>query len=164
MGTTAHAANERGGNHNQEARRAGSDTPISPRPWKTRLPGAQRDGQPGPVGARRVLVTGVGRRRGIGFAIARRLLADGAAVYAHSWTAHDAAQPHGADPAGIDGVLRALGAPNPRLAHAESDLARPDTPSALLSAAVDRFGRLDTLVCNHARSSAGGPVRAVSVS
>lgn len=108
------------------------------------------------MGARRVLVTGVSRRRGIGFAVARRLLADGAAVCAHSWTAHDAGQPHGADPAGIDGVLRALGAPNPRLAHAESDLARPDTPSALVSAAVDRFGRLDTLVCNHARSSAGG--------
>jgi 3-oxoacyl-[acyl-carrier protein] reductase len=108
------------------------------------------------VGARRVLVTGVSRRPGIGFAITRRLLADGASVFAHSWTAHDAAQPHRADPTGIGGVLRALGAPDPRLAHAESDLARPETPAALVSAAVDRFGGLDTLVCNHARSSAGG--------
>jgi 3-oxoacyl-[acyl-carrier protein] reductase len=105
---------------------------------------------------RRALVTGVSRRRGIGFAIAARLLADGARVFAQSWTAHDAGQPWGADPAGIDGVLDALGGPGERLAHAECDLARPEAPAELVAAAAGALGGLDTLVVNHARSSVGG--------
>ena len=74
---------------------------------------------------RRALVTGVSRRRGIGFAIAARLLADGARVFAQSWTAHDAGQPWGADPAGIGGVLDAPGGPGAALAHTERDLRVP---------------------------------------
>lgn len=57
--------------------------------------------------SRAALVTGVSRRRGIGFAIARRLLADGARVFIHSWAPYDATEPWGADPAGIAGVLGA---------------------------------------------------------
>ena len=44
------------------------------------------------------VVTGVSRQAGIGFAVARRLLADGASVLCHSWSRHDAEQPWGADP------------------------------------------------------------------
>src|SRR5690349_9750449 len=43
------------------------------------------------------LVTGVSRRAGIGFAIARRLLGDGCSVFAQDWTPHDATQQWGAD-------------------------------------------------------------------
>lgn len=42
------------------------------------------------------LVTEASRRAGIGYAIARRLLDDGAQVMLHSWTPHDAARPWGA--------------------------------------------------------------------
>ncbi|HWN35200.1 MAG TPA: SDR family oxidoreductase [Pseudonocardia sp.] len=104
---------------------------------------------------RRALVTGVSRRRGIGFAIAARLLADGASVFAQSWLAHDAGQPWGADPAGIDGVLDALGGPGERLRHAEYDLALPEAPAELVAEAATALGGLDTLVVNHARSSVG---------
>jgi 3-oxoacyl-[acyl-carrier protein] reductase len=102
---------------------------------------------------RRALVTGVSRRRGIGFAIAARLLADGASVFAQSWTAHDAGQPWGADPAGSHGVLEALGGPGERLAHAEYDLARSEAAGELVAEAAGALGGLDTLVVNHARSS-----------
>jgi 3-oxoacyl-[acyl-carrier protein] reductase len=104
---------------------------------------------------RRALVTGVSRRRGIGFAIARRLLADGAGVFVQSWTAHDAGQPWGADPAGVAGLLAALGGEGERLAHAEYDLERPEAPGELVAEAARRFGGLDTLIVNHARSSLG---------
>ncbi|MBO0848783.1 MAG: SDR family oxidoreductase [Pseudonocardia sp.] len=104
---------------------------------------------------RRALVTGVSRRRGIGYAITRRLLADGASVFAQSWTPHDAGQPWGADPAGIDGMLATLGGEGERLAHAEYDLARPEAPAELVGEAARRLGGLDTLVVNHARSSLG---------
>ena len=100
------------------------------------------------------LVTGVSRRRGIGFAVARRLLADGARVVIHSWTAHDAEQPWGADPDGVAAVLEQLGGVGPRLAHVEADLADPAAPAGVVAHAVQTFGAIDILVANHARSSA----------
>ena len=100
------------------------------------------------------VVTGVSRRVGIGFAIAQRLLADGARVVVHSWSAHDAVQTR-ADPGGIDAVLSALGG-NARLRHFEADLADPHAPRRLIDYALAEFGAVDVLVANHARSSEGG--------
>ncbi|MHA6782911.1 SDR family oxidoreductase [Pseudonocardia saturnea] len=102
--------------------------------------------------SRTALVTGVSRRQGIGFALARRLLDDGHRVFAQSWSPYDATEPWGADPDGIDGVLGLLGGEGDRLAHRAVDLADPAAPAALVAAAVERFGALDTLVVNHARS------------
>ncbi|MDQ3762478.1 MAG: SDR family oxidoreductase [Actinomycetota bacterium] len=104
---------------------------------------------------RTALVTGVSRRQGIGFAIARRLLTDGARVFAQSWSLYDATEPWGADPGGIEAVLTELGGEGPRLAHAEVDLADPAAPARLVAGAVERLGPLDTLVLNHARSQLG---------
>src|SRR2546426_12027768 len=100
---------------------------------------------------RAALVTGVSRRNGIGFAIARRLIDLGASVFVQSWTPHDRAQPHGPDPAGIDGVLATLGPAG----HVEADFAHPDAPAAVVEAAFGALGRLDVLVVNHARSGDG---------
>lgn len=102
------------------------------------------------------LVTGVSRRRGIGFAIARRLLReDDTRVFAHSFAPYDASEAWGADPEGVEGVLAALGGENDRLAHQKADLADPDAPHRLVDAAVERFGSLDAIVINHARSQLG---------
>jgi 3-oxoacyl-[acyl-carrier protein] reductase len=98
------------------------------------------------------LVTGVSRRAGIGFAIAQRLLAQGVSVFLHSFAPHDAAQPWGADPDGGEGVAAALGSPD-RVGHRELDLADPVSSAALVAATVARFGAIDILVANHARSS-----------
>jgi 3-oxoacyl-[acyl-carrier protein] reductase len=99
------------------------------------------------------VVTGVSRRAGIGFAIARRLLADGAGVLIHSWSAHDAEQAHGADRGGADAVIEALGGSGPRLRHMEADLADPEAPARVIDAAIEAFGAVDVVVANHARSS-----------
>ena len=102
------------------------------------------------------IVTGVSRRQGIGFAVARRLLADGHQVLVHSWAPHDAEQPWGADAGGIDGMLDELGGIGDRLAHVEADLAEPSAPAAVVAAAAERFGAVDVLVANHAHNSSMG--------
>lgn len=101
------------------------------------------------------VVTGVSRRGGIGFAVAHRLLQEGARVLIQSWAAHDAAQDHGAEPGGVDAVIAVLGGLGDRLAHIEADFASPDAPRQVIDLAHERFDAVDVLVVNHARSAAG---------
>ena len=106
-----------------------------------------------PLADRVCLVTGASRRGAIGAAIVRRLVSQGAAVLLHSWVPHDAAQPWGADEGGVAALLDELRSAGSDVDHVSVDLADPDAPGALVAAAVARFGRLDALVINHARSS-----------
>jgi 3-oxoacyl-[acyl-carrier protein] reductase len=107
-------------------------------------------------------------------AVAMRLAGLGADLFVTSWTAHDREQPWGADPGGIDAVLAELRAgatvslapptgptapDDPvagRVEHLEADFLDPDAPDQVMAAAVEAFGHVDVLVCNHARSSGGG--------
>ena len=99
------------------------------------------------------VVTGVSRRAGIGFAIARTLLESGMSVFIQSWTAHDAGQPWGSDSAGMAGVIAALRRYGDRLDHMEADFVLPDAPAATVNRAVQLFGHVDVVVANHASSS-----------
>lgn len=105
-----------------------------------------------------VLITGVSRRIGIAYTVAARLAARGADVMATSWAAHDAEQPWGADPLGVDGVIRSLRERLPagagRIAHLAADLGEPEAPARVVDATVEEFGAVDVLVAAHARSSA----------
>ena len=139
-------------------------TSGDPAPERPSRPGA---GPPaaGPLSGRVALVTGVSRRAGIGMAVARRLAGLGADLFLTSWAAHDREQPWGADPGGMDAVLAELAAavadpagsgPPGRVEHLAADFLDPEAPERVMAAAVEAFGHLDVLVCNHARSSAGG--------
>ena len=101
-----------------------------------------------------MIVTGASRRIVIGAAIARRVVADGAAVLLHSWVPHDAEQPWGADLGGPEALVNELRQAGGRVEHISADLADGDRPAALVAAARDRFGHVDAVVANHARSSA----------
>jgi 3-oxoacyl-[acyl-carrier protein] reductase len=101
------------------------------------------------------VVTGVSRRQGIGFAIARRLLADGCNVVIHSWAPHDDEQAWAPASGELAQVLDALGGEGPRLQHVEADFTDPAAPATVIEAAVQRFGMVDVLVANHARSATG---------
>lgn len=108
---------------------------------------------------RTVVVTGVSRRRGIGFAIASRLARAGADVFVQHWSPHDVEQPWGADD--VDEVLAALESqlrPGARLAATSLDLGTPTGGEELVARAHDALGHLDVLVANHARSGGDGPL------
>ena len=111
---------------------------------------------------RTALVTGVGRRAGIGYAIARRLAGLGAGLFLHHHGPHDEAQPWGADPGGpeavVEGVRAARAVPETPVHHTGLDLTAPDAPERLLAAAADALGHVDVLVCNHALSGSDGPL------
>jgi 3-oxoacyl-[acyl-carrier protein] reductase len=90
----------------------------------------------GLLSGRVVLVTGASRRIAIGAGIARRLVADGAAVFLHSWSPHDEEQAWGADPGGPEALLAELHQRGGHVAHLSLDLADPQAPAALVEAAV----------------------------
>lgn len=107
-----------------------------------------------PLQGRCAVVTGVSRRAGIGFAVARRLLGLGARVLVQSWQPYDASTSWGADPGGVEAVVSELAAVG-EVAHLAADFSDPDSPRAVVAAARDAFGHLDILIVNHARSEQG---------
>lgn len=116
-----------------------------------------------PLTGRTAVVTGVSRRRGIGFAVAARLASMGASLFVHHFSPHDAEQPWGAD--SVEDVLAELSSrltAGARLADVSIDLAADDGAYRLVDAACGALGHLDVLVCNHARSGGDGPLDAMT--
>jgi 3-oxoacyl-[acyl-carrier protein] reductase len=88
------------------------------------------------------IVTGVGHREGIGFAVARQLLDDGASVLVHALS-------------GADAVAEELGTEE-RLRAVDVDLGDSAAPARVIDAAVEAFGAVDVLIVNHAHGSEQG--------
>jgi 3-oxoacyl-[acyl-carrier protein] reductase len=108
-----------------------------------------------PLTGRVALVTGVSRRIGIGFAIAKRLADMGADLFVQSWSPFDAARPWGADPDGIDAIVRELRRSGRRVEHVSADFQDPDAPQRVIDAAFGAYGQVDILIANHAYSTMG---------
>jgi 3-oxoacyl-[acyl-carrier protein] reductase len=101
--------------------------------------------------SRAAVITGVSRRNGIGFAVARRLLEAGNGVLVHSWAAGDESP----DPGGIETVLAELEEAGGPVAHIEADFTDPAAPAAVMRAAQDVLGHVDILVVNHSLERRG---------
>ena len=92
------------------------------------------------------LVTGVGRRRGIGSAVCRALASRGADVVFSYWRAYDSGAPWASEedePRSLLGELRDAGV---RAEGVEVDLSPPDSARRLLDAAEETLGRPSILV------------------
>jgi len=105
------------------------------------------------------LITGVSRRKGIGYAVACRLAGLGANVFIQHFAPHDNEQPWGGDDldavrAGIRAELR----PGTLFGDLGADLAQPDAAATVMTAAAGLTGRVDILVANHARSGGDGSI------
>lgn len=101
-----------------------------------------------------IVITGVSRLAGIGFALAKHFLGAGNKVLIQSWAAHDLNQPHGTASIGIDEVINKL-QPKENLAHLEVDLSEKGAPSLIIRTAMKSFGAIDVLIINHAASITG---------
>ena len=92
------------------------------------------------------LVTGVGRRRGIGSAVCRALASRGVDVVFSHWKAYDREMPWASvedEPRSLLGELRAAGV---RAEGVEVDLSLPDSARRLLDRAEEVLGRPSILV------------------
>jgi 3-oxoacyl-[acyl-carrier protein] reductase len=107
------------------------------------------------LAGRVALVTGVGRRAGIGAAIARELAGAGANVFLSFLRAYDAAQPWGADDGMPESLLEELRR-DVEVFALELDLSNTGAPAALFAEARRRFGHVDILVNNAAMCEPGG--------
>ncbi|MHA6799695.1 SDR family oxidoreductase [Bounagaea algeriensis] len=117
-----------------------------------------------PLRGRVGLVTGVSRRGGIGYATACRLAAYGASVFLHHFVPHDREQEWGADDLDSvrNGVRTHLAAEEASMADEHSDLTEPGAPEQIVEAAIEAFGHVDILVCNHALTGEDGPLGALT--
>jgi 3-oxoacyl-[acyl-carrier protein] reductase len=113
---------------------------------------APGDGPARPV----AVVTGVGRRVGIGAAIAVRLAADGFDLGLTSWSAYDRRMPWGADEgteAAVDAAVAAHGASTTWIT---ADLERPSAAVEVFDAVEARLGSVSALVLCHCESVDAG--------
>lgn len=105
------------------------------------------------------MITGVSRRRGIGFAVGSRLAGMGASLFVQHYRPHDVEQPGGADT--INDVVAELEetlVPGASLREVSLDLGDAQAADALIDQAAATLGHLDILVCNHAKSGDDGPL------
>ncbi len=112
-----------------------------------------------PLAGKTALVTGVSRRRGIGFAVATKLASLGASIFLHHFRPHDLDLPWGGDD--LDAVrdgIRASLTDGALLGDLSADLSDAAEPARLIDAAEALTGRLDILVCNHAKSGDDGSI------
>ena len=110
----------------------------------------------GDLRGRVALVTGVGRRRGIGSAVCLALASRGADVVFSYWKAYEREMPWASDedePEALLGELRAAGV---RAEGVELDLSLPDSARLLLDVAEERLGRPSILVNTAAYSTRDG--------
>jgi 3-oxoacyl-[acyl-carrier protein] reductase len=105
------------------------------------------------LAGRVALVTGASRQAGIGAAIARELVAAGAAVFIAQCRDYDQQQTWGIAPGEAESILAALGA---NAAGIDIDLSVPAAAVELFDRAVSRFGHVDILVNNAAHWERGG--------
>lgn len=105
------------------------------------------------LSGRTALITGVGRRQGIGYAVAARVAARGASLVVQHHQPHDEDQLWGSDdPEELLQELSEQTVPEAEVFQISSDLAQPGSAAQLIDDARAKVGHLDILVCIHARS------------
>lgn len=105
---------------------------------------------------RRALITGVGRRRGIGAGLASGLAEDGWDLVLSHWQPYDARLGLVGEPDDAERLAHELRAAGRRIEVLSADLEQPDQATGLVERATGLLGRLDALVMSHCESVDSG--------
>ena len=98
------------------------------------------------------LVTGVGRRAGIGAGVAERLVHDGFDVGCNFWSAYDQRMNWGADSSTMDHLRQIALEAGARIQFVEADLEDPASIPALFDKVTSQLGPVSALVMSHCES------------
>lgn len=110
------------------------------------------DIESGPV----AIVTGAGRRQGIGAAICRALAAAGVDICFTFWRAYDSMMPWGSEVTWPDALHEEIRGAGVRAMLLEADLSLPSTPSMIVDRVAQTLGNPTILVNNAAYSTSDG--------
>jgi 3-oxoacyl-[acyl-carrier protein] reductase len=98
------------------------------------------------------LITGVGRRQGIGAAIVKALAEDGWDIGFTYWKPYDSRMPWGEDTEGPAAVAECVTAAGGASFAVEADLGLQDSPAEIFDAVENRLGVVSALVVAHCES------------
>ncbi|MFC4736137.1 SDR family oxidoreductase [Bacillus daqingensis] len=99
------------------------------------------------------LVTGVGRRAGLGAAICRKLAADGFHVVFTWWGSYDSEMPWGKDEQTVNELIRELEQNGVKAAAIEADLERPQAAVEIMKEAEAAMEQAPSVLVNNAAVS-----------
>src|SRR5699024_7596905 len=108
---------------------------------------------------KKVFITGVSCRQGIGYAIARQSAAWGASIIVHHYQPHDKEQEWGADDLNkvLNGIEKEL-IDDAFLYDVSGDFREQETPNKIMEGLVKKWGVVDELVCNQALIGSDGAI------
>jgi len=95
------------------------------------------------------LITGVSRKNGIGFGIAKRLASMGADLFLHSFAPYDREFPSIDELCDSESLIKELTGYGTGIALMEADFFDPQSPALVMKKALEKFGHVDILVINH---------------
>lgn len=102
---------------------------------------------------RTALITGVSRKKSIGYGIANRLASDGLNLFLHSYTEYDKKMIPNYSASELEQIKEALNKHDVEIEQYDSDLDNPNSPEKIFRIALNRFMHIDVLIINHAYDS-----------
>jgi 3-oxoacyl-[acyl-carrier protein] reductase len=94
------------------------------------------------------LITGVSRKKGVGFAIAQALAQSGVSVFLAYFRPYDAQIHKEESSQEIEGIVKEVEQTGSEVETLEIDLSLPESPKKLIDEVIKKFGKVDILINN----------------